>query len=402
MGSGAPVLLIRDGDSNPVIGTFDYRDLNSYLLMVIGLAEPDEEHVQDFAELAQKAREGKSIPLSDIKDWGKKEPLTFIPNNADIIKAIELFGKGVHRIVVVDEATKNVTGLLSQSRLMRFLWEHGRHFTVLENLYSQYLRDIKIGSNNVISINGDKPLSDALTLLLNEGVSSLAVTDALMNVVGNISVADVKLLTKSSSLPLLRNTCIHFISVILSTRGMYEGKDSFPVFHVTPMNTLAHSVAKLVATKSHRLWITEPVSPSSSGPPTPSLNTATLAPVSSHSSSISAGSGSHYIVPPPMTSENPDGIADPSPKTPFVAPLGPSISASSLPGQRLSGHLVGVISLTDILITFAKAGGLQVTDPSEIRMRRRRSSSSSVRQSVDLGARPRPSGELTRKISAGP
>jgi len=59
-------------------------------------------------------------------------------------------------------------------------------------------------------------------------------------------------LTKSSSLPLLRDTCAHFISVILSTRGMNEGKDSFPVFYVNPTSTLAHTVAKLVATESHR------------------------------------------------------------------------------------------------------------------------------------------------------
>ena len=230
-------------------------------------------------------------------------------------------------------------------------------------------------------------------------MSSLAVLDNASSVVGNISVADVKLLTKSSSLPLLRNTCIHFISVILSTRGMYEGQDSFPVFHVTPMNTLAHSVAKLVATKSHRLWITEPMSPMSSGPPTPSLSSATMAPVSSHSSSISAGSGQHYINPPSSASAEYGNIADASPKTPFVAPSGPSISASSLPGMRISGRLVGVVSLTDILILFAKAGGLSVADPADIRMRRRRSSSSSQRQSIDLGLRPRPSAELSRKLS---
>lgn len=252
-----------------------------------------------------------------------------------------------------------------------------------------------------MSPSGDKPLSEALTLLLDGGLSSLPVLDNASNVVGNISVADVKLLTRSSSLPLLRNTCIHFISVILSTRGMYEGKDSFPVFHVTPMNTLAHSVAKLVATKSHRLWITDPVSPSSSGPPTPSLSTATMAPVSSHSSSISAGSGQHYMNPPASATADPEHIADASPKLPFVAPSGPSVSASSLPGNRISGRLVGVVSLTDILILFAKAGGLQAADPSDIRMRRRRSSSSSQRRSLDLGVRPRPSSELSRKLSGG-
>lgn len=191
---------------------------------------------------------------------------------------------------------------------------------------------------------------------------------------------------------------------------MFEGKDSFPVFHVTPLSTLAHTVAKLVATKSHRMWITEPISPGSSGPPTPSLHSATLVPTSSHSSAFSTATGQQNMTPPLAASAPtaPDPfaatIADHSPKTPFITPTGPSISASALPGARISGRLVGVVSLTDILILFARVGGLNVADPIDIRNRRRRSSSSSVRKSFDLGQRPqgnslRPSGELARKSS---
>ena len=117
--------------------------------------------------------------------------------------------------------------------------------------------------------SGDRPLREALLLLDAASITSLAVVDNQHNVIGNISTADVRartmstfssewllttlqLLTKSSSAPLLDNTCIHFISVILSSRGLDDGRDSFPVFYVSPHSTLAHTVAKLVATKSHR------------------------------------------------------------------------------------------------------------------------------------------------------
>lgn len=62
----------------------------------------------------------------------------------------------------------------------------------------------------------------------DEGLTSIPVVDNAFNVVGNISTADVKLLTNSASLPLLQATCIHFVSVILSERGVNDGKDSFP------------------------------------------------------------------------------------------------------------------------------------------------------------------------------
>src|SRR3569833_1138264 len=80
----------------------------------------------------------------------------------------------------------------------------------------------------------------------DEGLSSVAVVDNGLNVTGNISTVDIKHLTSAASLPLLQSTCMHFISVILSERGVEQGKDPFPVFHVNPYSTLAHTVAKLV------------------------------------------------------------------------------------------------------------------------------------------------------------
>lgn len=40
--------------------------------------------------------------------------------------------------------------------------------------------------------SGDKPLSEALTAMNNEGVTSIVVVDNHMNVLGNISTVDVK------------------------------------------------------------------------------------------------------------------------------------------------------------------------------------------------------------------
>jgi hypothetical protein len=135
-----------------VIGTFDYTDLNAYLLMVVGLAQPAEDHIQDFQELARKAKEGKPITLQDVKNLGRKEPLTFIPSSSHLIRTVETFGQGVHRILLVEEGTDHVTGVLSQSRLVRFLWENGKAFPTIDALYPRHLRDLKLGSREVISI----------------------------------------------------------------------------------------------------------------------------------------------------------------------------------------------------------------------------------------------------------
>ena len=182
---------------------------------------------------------------------------------------------------------------------------------------------------------------------------------------------------------------MHFISVILSERGLWDGKDSYPVFHLTPHSTLAHTVAKLCATRSHRMWIVDdPANPSPSGsvPPSPGLHGR-------------ANGGdvvqAHVALPPPTRPAVPGAGADmmlphasPHPITPGV-----SVPAAQLPGANISGRLSGVVSLTDVLNLFARASGLRPGDPEELRRRRRGSSSASSTTNV------RPSGEFLRRTS---
>lgn len=240
----------------------------------------------------------------------------------------------------------------------------------------------------------------------NEGLTSLAVIDDAKNVVGNISTSDTRLLTSAASMPLLQQSCMHFITVILSERGMDKGRDSVPVFYVTPYSTLAGTVAKLVATRSHRMWVVDSASPSPSAPATPLLSpvggssnvagggivaSASINSASSAAPPMGGGAspsfGATILTPAPGGATHPGGTAiqssaPPSP-LPMSTPIFQSVPAAALPGAHLSGRLTGVISLTDILNLFARTSGLNPKDPGEQRDRRRRSSSSSIRPSLD-------------------
>ncbi|KAI0803454.1 hypothetical protein GGR55DRAFT_662661 [Xylaria sp. FL0064] len=350
------VVLIRENaTSTKPVSTFDYSDLNAYILVVVGLAHPPDDLVELYDDIAKRAQARDSIPLRDIQPICRKETLVTLQGDEDLARAMEVFGSGIHRILVTNFQAE-VVGILSQLKLMEFFWNEGVNFRVIDELYPKLMKELGIGSQQIIAVNSDSPLADALTLMSEEGLTSVAVVDNSLNVVGNISVADVKLLISAASLPLFHNTCLHFISVILTERGVEQGKDSFPVFYVNPYSTLAHTVAKLVATHSHRMWVVESASPSPSTPSTPSLPPTVLV-SNSTPSSQPAVAGTHY----------------PS----------PSVPASALPGLHLSGRLTGVVTLTDILNLFAKVSGLHPSDPSEQRARRRRSSSSSIRPSLD-------------------
>ena len=147
------MLLIRaDSTDKSTIGTFDYKDLNQYLLFATGSLHPDEEHLGFFQDLAKKAQAGQKIPIKDAKKLGTKEPFVTLPHTANLTAAVEAFGGGVHRIVVIREGTNQVTGILSQLKLVKFLWENGQSFPVIDQLYHQYLKGLGIGSQDVISI----------------------------------------------------------------------------------------------------------------------------------------------------------------------------------------------------------------------------------------------------------
>ncbi|KAK9469487.1 hypothetical protein V1512DRAFT_284550 [Lipomyces arxii] len=350
-----PVLLSPDSDPTEA-ESFDYSDISALLLLVMGHLKPSGTQVpENLEENVTKARQGFDVPVSFVMELTAHEPFITLQGSETLLTAVEYFGRGVHRLLVTNDAETQVLGLLSQRRLVKFIWDNARRFNSLETLFASSLQDLGLGgAGHVISIGGDKLVVEALEKMLKESVSSIAVVDGEGILLGNISIVDVKHLTKSTSAHLLNATCLQFLTVILTDRGLENGKDSYPVFHVTPLSTLAHTIAKLVATKSHRMWIVQPAGHYALSP------TTTPSP-STPSSAVSPSTSSQQLVEP----------ASPS--------LVPVTQSTQLPTSNKSGKVIGVISLTDILSLLARVAGKGDVDPSEARRQRRRSSSSSVR-----------------------
>jgi hypothetical protein len=152
--AGPPnVILLRENQqSTTACGTFDYTDLNAYLLVVVGLASPEQSQRVDFDSLAKKAREGVAIPLEEIQNLANKSPLVTLAESEDLSKAIEQFGSGVHRILICKDGTTEVIGILSQLRLVRFLWDNGSSFPSIDGLYPMALKELSIGTPQTIAI----------------------------------------------------------------------------------------------------------------------------------------------------------------------------------------------------------------------------------------------------------
>lgn len=315
--------------------TFDYTDLNAYLLLVLNKIKSDELLGMDYdpaavQEMVKKAQTGEQVPVSFVIRLTTKNPFIKLTELDTISTVVEILGTGVHRVAITNDG--KLTGILSQRRLVKYLWENARRFPSMEPLFQSSIKSLNIGSPNPISIFGDQSLIEALSKMHELKMSSLAVVDRNYHLLGNISVTDVRLVSTSSKSDLLYKSCLHFISVILNSRGLENGKDSFPIFHITNHTSLGRALAKLVATKSHRLWIVKPEQNSSS--------------------STSSSPQDHHH--PHHHHHN---------------------SFSSSEDERNSGKLVGVLSLTDILFLYARTLGKNHVNPSIARKQRRRSSS---------------------------
>ena len=103
----------------------------------------------------------------------------------------------------------------------------------------------------------DAIVLDALALLCQHAITSVAVIDAQNVLFGNLSLSDVKHVMKRHKHHLLYSSCATFVSFVKQEQGTIAGQDSMPVFDVHPHNTLRLAMRKMAATRAHRLWVTD-------------------------------------------------------------------------------------------------------------------------------------------------
>lgn len=119
---------------------------------MLGLANPAEAQRDKWIDVAKRAKAQQPISIREASSIAPKPPLVTLSESNDLSKAIEIFGSGVHRILICKEGTQDVVGILSQLKLVNFLWENATSFPSLDQLYPVILRDLNIGTPQAISI----------------------------------------------------------------------------------------------------------------------------------------------------------------------------------------------------------------------------------------------------------
>lgn len=397
--------------------TFDYSDLNTYLLLIMNKINATDLNVDELGSpedsLEQKqqlvqdtingAKRGEEVSVDFIVKLHPKNEFVKFSENDVLCRVMEVLGNGVHRVAITDLTGEKITGILSQRRLIKYMWDNARRFPSLEFYLNSTLQDLQIGSNSPIFIYEDQLLIEALYKMFVERVTSLAVVDRSKILMGNISVVDVKNVTWSLNSHYLFKPVLQFISYNLTQKGMEEGQDQFPIFHANNQSSLGRVIAKLVATQAHRLWIVESRShmPSTSSASSGnSVHNSVASPVLGSANSFyqqlqlqpgSASAGQNSVPSSAASSGPPPSAMSPrSPSTVEAVLSQPPImnTAPALTPEQVGmpGKLIGVVTLTDILGLFASTRSNKKIDPQHARNQRRRSSTSTTRSSMEVPA----------------
>ncbi|KAH7099682.1 hypothetical protein BKA62DRAFT_283016 [Auriculariales sp. MPI-PUGE-AT-0066] len=349
--------VVVQGTDGQYMGLFDYADVNAFLVLASNShnLRPFELADQRIAEILSCAKKGH-VPVRLVINLSEKNPLVIVPRSAELLALLGVFSRGTHQVIVEDD-DQTLLGIVSDMRLVTwFMTSASTHPGLASVLISPLSALPGIGMQHaVVSASTEDTLLDAMRLLSEQGVSSIAVVDPAGMLLSAVSVRDIgRLVVPSPNKRILEMPLAQFIAIIKAEDGATDGIDKFPVYSVIPTSSLTYCMQKLLATRAHRVFITD----DPSCPPSPPVTFAGLP-------------------------------SSPAKANALDSPTTPPMSFATL------GNLRGVVSVLDVLSIFARLLGLSDVDPghagrhrrassASIRSRRSRSSPHSSRSSLSL------------------
>jgi len=270
--------------------------------------------VNDIFTAAKAGR----VSVHLVSNLSEKNSIEILPHDATLVSLLKVFARGTHRTLIrSSDNPQEFIGMVSDHRLLRWFAQYARETPSFQRYLSNQIQSLSLPSlnlnNAVVSATSSQTILDAMKLMSEEGVSSIAVVESSGTLLSAVSVTDIgKIVVPSQSNQILTTPLHHFIAHIKDSDGISDGADKYPVYSVSPSSLLSFTMEKLLATYAHRVFVTK--------------ESTTASPVLSPSS---------------------------------------------------HNNLTGIVSIVDILSLFARVAKIPNIDPTQMQRRRRASSASS-------------------------
>ncbi|KAH9916953.1 uncharacterized protein BXZ73DRAFT_53489 [Epithele typhae] len=272
----------RSPKASPFYGLFDFADVNAFLTLAATRHKISVEALREkprVQEILDAAGTGK-VPAYLVSNLSEKNPLEVLPSDANLVDLLAVFARGAHRAIIQAApaspsssqpySTSAYLGLVSDRALLAWLTLHAERTPSLLRFLSVPLTSLALPSLHlyaaVIAANARDSVLSAMRLMCDEGVGSIAVVDEESGgLLSAVSVTDIgRVIVPAQSNAILGTALRELVAKIKEPDGSTDGADKFPVYSVTPNNTLFYTMQKLLATNAHRVFVTDSDSPPSS------------------------------------------------------------------------------------------------------------------------------------------
>ncbi|KAL7277121.1 hypothetical protein ACG7TL_008966 [Trametes sanguinea] len=292
----------RSPQQVPFYGLFDFADVNAFLTLAATRHKFSTDELREklrVQDILKAAREGK-VPVYLVSNLSEKNPLEILPHDANIISLLGIFCRGAHRVLIQSASSPSeYLGMVSDRALLSWLTTYAQKTPSLLKYLSAPLATLPLPSMylymSVVAAKASDTVLDAMKLMSEEGVSSVAVVDDESGgLLSAVSVTDIgKVVVPAQSNQILTTPLQQLVARIKASPqpqwsrsqiltallqepdGSTDGVDKFPVYSVTPNSTLFYTMQKLLATNAHRVFVTEE-SPMSSSPSFSSVSPTNL------------------------------------------------------------------------------------------------------------------------------
>ncbi|KAG6332436.1 hypothetical protein ID866_6653 [Astraeus odoratus] len=242
--------------TDPYAGLFDFSDVNAFLTLAATrhTIPPHEIKANPRADQIMSAARSGSVPVHLVSNLSEKNFMETVPYDATVVSLLAIFARGTHRVLVQSPPPSNdFLGMVSDRGLLSWFSPYAERTPSFrsyldKSLYSLALPSLHIHSS-VVATTSTANVLDAMRLMSEQGVSSIAVIDEeIGTLLSAISVTDIgKIVVPSESNLILSAPLHHFISQIKAPDGSTDGVDKYPIYLVFPTNKLSYAMQKLLA-----------------------------------------------------------------------------------------------------------------------------------------------------------
>ncbi|KAF9482286.1 hypothetical protein BDN70DRAFT_904772 [Pholiota conissans] len=245
---------------NPFHGLFDYADVNAFLTLAATRHTflPDDlrgnARIDDIVAAAKAGR----VPVHLVSNLSEKNPIEVLPQTANLVSLLEVFSRGTHRAIIQSSTNpQEFVGLVSDRRLLSWFDGYSRETPSFKKYLSNPIQSHSLPSISlnaaVIAAESSATILDAMKLMSEGGVSSIAVVEENRGtLLSAVSVTDI-----GKSKQILTTPLHYFVAKIKEPDGSLDGADKYPVYSVFPSSLLSYTIEKLLATNSHRVFVTK-------------------------------------------------------------------------------------------------------------------------------------------------